>query len=182
MAINKVIYGTSTLIDLTADTVATDTLGKDISAHDKSGAEIIGTLESGGGTQSETWVWNEDLNVLFDSFSVSISFISNGISYNALNGVGSASRVGMKYNSTSVWTVNFGWADSVYRKVTFLEPPTGELLEYLQTNATKQPSNIALQPSKSVEITANGTTAVTPDVPYDGIQSVEVTTRVLITD
>lgn len=50
MAINKVIYGTSTLIDLTADTVATDTLGKDISAHDKSGAEIIGTLESGGST------------------------------------------------------------------------------------------------------------------------------------
>nr|DAE00114.1 MAG TPA: hypothetical protein [Siphoviridae sp. ctTBR23] len=50
MAINKVIYGTSTLIDLTADTVAADTLGKDISAHDKSGAEIIGTLESGGST------------------------------------------------------------------------------------------------------------------------------------
>lgn len=41
MAINKVIYGTSTLIDLTADTVATDTLGKDTTAHDKSGAEIL---------------------------------------------------------------------------------------------------------------------------------------------
>lgn len=48
MAINKVIYGTSTLIDLTADTVAVDTLGKDTIAHDKSGVEIIGTLESGG--------------------------------------------------------------------------------------------------------------------------------------
>lgn len=46
MAINKVIYGTSTLIDLTADTVATDTLGKDTTTHDKSGVEIIGTLES----------------------------------------------------------------------------------------------------------------------------------------
>ena len=48
MAINKVIYGTSTLIDLTTDTVAVDTLGKDTTAHDKSGVEIIGTLESGG--------------------------------------------------------------------------------------------------------------------------------------
>lgn len=57
MAINKVIYGTSTLIDLTADTVAADTLGKDISAHDKSGAEIIGTLESGGSTGGGEAVW-----------------------------------------------------------------------------------------------------------------------------
>ena len=53
MAINKVIYGTSTLIDLTADTVATNTLGKDISAHDKSGAEIVGTLESGGSSSGD---------------------------------------------------------------------------------------------------------------------------------
>lgn len=56
MAINKVIYGTSTLIDLTADTVATDTLGKDTTAHDKSGTEIIGTLESGGSGGGET-IW-----------------------------------------------------------------------------------------------------------------------------
>lgn len=59
MAINKVIYGTSTLIDLTADTVDTvdtDTLGKDTTAHDKSGVEIIGTLESGGGgLPDNTW-------------------------------------------------------------------------------------------------------------------------------
>lgn len=56
MAINKVIYGTSTLIDLTADTVDTDTLGKDTTAHDKSGVEIIGTLESGGGGfPDNTW-------------------------------------------------------------------------------------------------------------------------------
>lgn len=53
MAINKVIYGTSTLIDLTADTVAPDTLRKDISAHDKSGTEIIGTLESGGSSSGD---------------------------------------------------------------------------------------------------------------------------------
>lgn len=50
MAINKVVYGTSTLIDLTADTVAVDTLGKDTTAHDKSGTGIVGTLESGGST------------------------------------------------------------------------------------------------------------------------------------
>ena len=48
-AINKVIFGTDTLIDLTADTVAPETLAAGITAHDKSGAAIVGTAEFGGG-------------------------------------------------------------------------------------------------------------------------------------
>lgn len=43
MAINKVIYGGNTLIDLTADTVTPDKLSKDVTAHDQSGAVITGT-------------------------------------------------------------------------------------------------------------------------------------------
>ena len=43
MAINKVIYGGRTLIDLTADTITPDKLAKDVTAHDKSGASIVGT-------------------------------------------------------------------------------------------------------------------------------------------
>ena len=43
MAINKVIYGGNTLIDLTADTVTADKLASGITAHDKSGAVITGT-------------------------------------------------------------------------------------------------------------------------------------------
>ncbi len=41
--INKVIYGGTTLIDLTGDTVSPDKLLKDVTAHDKSGAVITGT-------------------------------------------------------------------------------------------------------------------------------------------
>ena len=48
-AINKVIFGSDTLIDLTADTVAPETLAAGITAHDKSGAAIVGTAEFGGG-------------------------------------------------------------------------------------------------------------------------------------
>ena len=48
-SINKVIFGSDTLIDLTADTVAPETLGKGVTAHDKSGAAIIGTADFGGG-------------------------------------------------------------------------------------------------------------------------------------
>lgn len=49
MAVNKVEYAGNTLIDLTADTVTPETLAKGITAHDKSGAVITGTMESGGG-------------------------------------------------------------------------------------------------------------------------------------
>ena len=40
--INKVIYGGKTLIDLTGDTITSDKLLKDVTAHDKSGAPITG--------------------------------------------------------------------------------------------------------------------------------------------
>lgn len=43
MAINKIIYGGSTLIDLTADTVTEDSLAYGVTAHDKSGEIITGT-------------------------------------------------------------------------------------------------------------------------------------------
>lgn len=41
--VNKVIVGTETKLDLTADTVTADKLAEGITAHDKSGAPIVGT-------------------------------------------------------------------------------------------------------------------------------------------
>lgn len=179
MAINKVIYGTSTLIDLTADTVAVDTLGKDTTAHDKSGTGITGALESGGSTGggSETWVLNENFNTIEISNQVfSCSFKSNNASYNSLTVSGG--KTVLKYDNTSIYTVRGGWTNEVYRKLTFSTPPTGDLLTWLKANAVKQASDTAVQESKSVSITENGTTTVSPDVPYDAIKSVEVTTNV----
>lgn len=43
MAINKIVYGGNTLIDLTSDTVAVDNLLSGYTAHDRSGAIITGT-------------------------------------------------------------------------------------------------------------------------------------------
>lgn len=42
--INKVVYGDDTLIDLTNDTVTSDTLLSGVTAHDKSGATITGAM------------------------------------------------------------------------------------------------------------------------------------------
>lgn len=45
MAVSKVKYGNTTLMDLTSDTVASSKLVKGYTAHDASGASITGTLE-----------------------------------------------------------------------------------------------------------------------------------------
>lgn len=43
MAINKVVYGTTVLVDLSEDTVTAETLLKGEIAHDKAGNVIEGT-------------------------------------------------------------------------------------------------------------------------------------------
>lgn len=50
MAVNKVVLGEDTLIDLTGDTVSADKLSKGVTAHDMAGEPIVGTMEAGGGT------------------------------------------------------------------------------------------------------------------------------------
>lgn len=54
MAINKVIYGGNTLIDLTADTITADQLKSGVKAHDASGAVITGTCTHDSDTQDAT--------------------------------------------------------------------------------------------------------------------------------
>lgn len=51
MAVNKVEYGGTTLIDLTGDTLTSASqLAQGIIAHTKSGATITGTMSGGGGS------------------------------------------------------------------------------------------------------------------------------------
>lgn len=51
MAVNKVVLGEDTLIDLTSDTVSADKLSKGVTAHDMAGEPIVGTMEAGGGKE-----------------------------------------------------------------------------------------------------------------------------------
>lgn len=54
MAVNKIIYGGKTLIDLTGDTITPDKLAEGVTAHDKSGAAITGTNTYDSDTQDAT--------------------------------------------------------------------------------------------------------------------------------
>ena len=54
MAVNKVIYGGNTLIDLTSDTITASDLASGVTAHDKSGAVITGTNTYDSDTSEDT--------------------------------------------------------------------------------------------------------------------------------
>lgn len=63
MAVNKVVLGDQTLIDLTADTITADKLSKGVTAHDMAGEPIVGTMEGGGSSQRiESSVYTEEIN------------------------------------------------------------------------------------------------------------------------
>ena len=54
MAVNKVVFGGETIINLTNDTVTPDTLAKGITAHDASGKAITGRMSQTGGEAMES--------------------------------------------------------------------------------------------------------------------------------
>lgn len=56
MGINKIIYNGGTLIDLTGDTVTSNSLMEGYTAHDRTGAIIIGTATGGSG---DGYVWQD---------------------------------------------------------------------------------------------------------------------------
>ena len=62
MAVNKVIYGNQTLIDLTSDTITAADLASGKTAHDKSGAIITGTNTYDADTSDADAVASEILN------------------------------------------------------------------------------------------------------------------------
>lgn len=236
--VNKVAVNGKTVLDLSGDTVYPGMLAKGITAHDKSGAKItgtltvpgqetrnvelnmqsgnqaivastgmlmkqvtvvkpgtflpenikkgvniggvIGTLEaspSGGGSTRETWVLN---NEAYPPDSVggtfNANFTSNGLSFSSI-AVSINLRRQISYGSTVVKAFD-AWTSQAYRKLTFDAPPTGDLLTWLQANGVKQANDTAVQPEKTLTITSNGTTTITPDAPYDALKKVSVQTNI----
>lgn len=237
--VNKVAVNGKTVLDLSGDTVYPGMLAKGITAHDKSGAQITGTLEVpaaeerivelsmpsgnqvilptsgkvmskvtvqkpatllpenikkdvviGGvtgsleaGDTSETWVIKSSATGAFAT--TQISFTSNGRKFTSI-GANDSSGIAMilYYDSTEIAGYDpgleqqYSFDDDAYRTITFATPPTGALLSWLQTNATKKASGVSVQDTKAVTITSNGTVSVTPDVPYDALGKVEVSVDV----
>lgn len=161
-------------------TLIPDNIKKDVNI-----GGVVGALESGGsGDTSETWVLNETVDCgEFGLEEVYANFISNSQQFIAIisKDLGELlyTQDTQDEDNVSVFSEeNSTWINSAYRKLTLLLPPTGELLTWLQANGVKQEKNLAIQPSKSLTITSNGTTTITPDVPYDAMGQVGVTVNV----
>lgn len=86
----------------------------------------------------ETWVLNN--GSLSGEIDVNINFISNNQNWNNILCFQEKFYATITYISgTNQQTVFVGsWVDQAYRTITFLEPPTGELLTWLQNNGVKQ--------------------------------------------
>ena len=75
MAVNKVVLGEDTLIDLTADTVSADKLSKGVTAHNMAGEPIVGTMEACGGSSytAGDGITIDSSNVISNNFGKSIT-------------------------------------------------------------------------------------------------------------
>ena len=148
-------------------------------------ATLIDSIQTGGGggETSETWVLNEYVDTSTKQTFV-CSFESNGRTFSkfVIGGRKVPGPAGLVYSllfdDTKVAEGGAFLQNSIYRKVTFATAPTDGLLTWLQSNAVKQASDTAVQPSKALTVTSNGTTTITPDVPYDAIKQVDLTVNV----
>ena len=180
---NQVIINGKTILDLRSDTVTPETLQKGYTAHDKSGTKITGTLEaSSSGGAKETWVINDDAGGEFAT--TQIAFTSNGQKFTSIGANYADLAIILYYDNEEIAgfdpgaSAGFEFYNDAYRKITFDTPPTGALLTWLQANAVKQPDDTAVQDTKALTITSNGTVSVTPDAPYDALKKVDVTVNV----
>ena len=92
-------------------------------------------------TKEEVWILNEEVSSRLND--VSISFRSNGKTFSKISvekiRIRDQISYAMYYDQTSVYNAYYNrWKDDAYRTVTFLEPPTGDFLAWLQINAVKQ--------------------------------------------
>ena len=85
MAVNKVVLGENTLIDLTGDTVSADKLYKGDTAHNMAGEPIVGTMEAGGG---KVYTFTDGLTETDGTVSLDL-FSKNLKPYNNSVGIGS---------------------------------------------------------------------------------------------
>lgn len=144
-------------------------------------ATLIDSIQTGGGGDtSETWVLNESPSITRNThIKVQIQFVSNGQTFSRIE-IDRLTTGGIDYDNVHAYVLggDTPWVLENYRKVTFATAPTGDLLTWLQSNAVKQAHDTAVQPSKALTVTSNGTTTITPDVPYDAIKQVDLTVNV----
>ena len=92
-------------------------------------------------TSGETWYFNDTIDTCMQSKAV--NFKSNGVAYVQFMEVSDKFRDYLCYykangNNTSVYNYKTStWQNEAYRTIVLDEPATGDVLEFLEANATK---------------------------------------------
>lgn len=99
--------------------------------------ELVGSAPSG-----ETWYFNDTIGKIANP--IFVNFTSNGAAYNIISRASFGSRVdNMAYsvkggNLTNAYNYKSStWYNEAYRTIVLDEPATGDVLAYLEANATK---------------------------------------------
>ena len=101
--------------------------------------ELVGSTTSG-----ETWYFNDTIGMLADGFSV--NFTSNGVAYTRMIKYSISFvqmhmlQYGNSEGAVTVYNYNLPtapWVDEAYRTIVLDEPATGNVLAFLEANATK---------------------------------------------
>lgn len=134
MGVNKVVYGTTVLVDLTEDSVTEDTLHSGIVAHDKTGAKVTGKFS----------LQNE-----LSEQDTLISQIKSALR-------GKASGSGAVSTPTQEKTVNI-----VNNGAVEIVPDDGYVLSKVTANVNVPIPDGYIHPSGTLEVSKNGTYDVT---------------------
>ena len=92
---------------------------------------------------AETWVIKSDASGAFAT--TQIAFTSNGQKFASIGAVNDGTFIILYYDNSEIASVDimgggvaYEFYDEAYRTLTFDTPPTGALLTWLQSNATRQ--------------------------------------------
>ena len=101
--------------------------------------ELVGSTPSG-----ETWYFNDTIG--YSGFNIDVNFTSNGVGYKKMMRIMSGKLfdqlVYLQDNTASDQTAAYNyktstWYNEAYRTIVLDEPATGDVLAFLEANATK---------------------------------------------
>ena len=184
MAVNKVVYGTTVLVDLTGDSVTPDKLAKGETAHDASGETITGTMEPGIDTSDATAKAGDiakGKTAYANGKKITGTVYNYGSATALVGGTASISNSNFILKNSTVSPCMFQGPFGLYMSTTKLGDATAEDVAEgktftsaagLEVTGTAKASAPTLQAKTVTPSSAEQT--VTPDSGYDGLSSVTV--------
>ena len=171
MAINKVIYGGNTLIDLTGDTVTAADLAYGVKAHDNSGTQITGTSTKDSDTSDATAQVAEIL-------ATKTAYVNGSKLTGTMPNRGAVT--GTISTKSGLYTIQQGYHDgsgtvgiSSTEQAKIIAGNIKSGVTILGVEGTYSGETIAVQSNKNVT-PATSSQVITPDMDYDYLAQVTV--------